>query len=204
MNRVIFLVDGFNLYHALRADARYSKYKWLDLDKLCRCFVTRAARIERIYYFTALAQWNPDKVKRHQTFIRALLTRGVQPVYGAFRVVDRQCRATCGRWYKTHEEKRTDVNIAIHLFQLAVQDRYDAAAIISGDSDLIPAVEAVKATFPTKRVGIITPPGRAAEELRQVADFHMKIKEHHLQSSLFPVELDLGNGQKIECPQAWR
>jgi len=42
MSRVVFFVDGFNVYHAIEANPAYRKYKWLDLDKLCRSLTRRA------------------------------------------------------------------------------------------------------------------------------------------------------------------
>jgi hypothetical protein len=74
---------------------------------------------------------------------------------------------------------------------------------LSGDSDLIPAIKAVQTTFPNKKIGVIIPIGRRAELLKQTCDFHMKIKERHLQNSLFEKEIDIGNNQKIVCPPEW-
>ena len=87
---------------------------------------------------------------------------------------------------------------------MAIQDKYDNAIIVSGDSDLIPSIKAVQETFPTKRIGIVIPIGRRAEELKNVTDFHYKMKEKHLKTSLFDQEIDLGNDQKIICPLDWR
>ena len=66
----------------------------------------------------------------------------------------------------TFEEKRTDVNIAIHLFQNAVMDAYDKAVLVSGD--IIPAVQAVQKTFPQKNLSVVIPIGRRAEELKRL------------------------------------
>ena len=203
MERVVCLVDGFNLYHSLEVSPSLRQYKWLDLDKLCRCFTTRKQQLEELYYFTALTHWNPEKVRRHRTFIRALQFRGARIVYGEFRRVDRICRL-CHGTYKTFEEKQTDVNIAIYLFRLAIQDRFDTALVVSGDSDLVPSIDAVHATFPSKRIGILIPPGRRAGLLKDIADFHAKITERHLRSSLLDFEIDLGDGETLRCPDAWR
>ncbi len=92
-----------------------------------------------------------DKVKRHKIFIKAQELKGIRIIYGEFRKRDKHCRV-CKNWYQTFEEKQTDVNIAIKLFELAIQDKYDKALIISGDSDLIPSIKAVKSTFPHKGV----------------------------------------------------
>ena len=114
MKRIVFFIDGFNLYHALKERRAYHKYKWLDLSKLSQCYVTRKEKIEDIYYFSALATWSAQKVAKHQTYIRALKFRGVQVVYGKFKHRDKLC-LLCNRSYTKPEEKQTDVNIAIYL-----------------------------------------------------------------------------------------
>lgn len=91
------------------------------------------------------------------------------------------------------EEKQTDVNIAIKLFQTAIADLYDTALIVSGDSDLIPAIEAVKQTFPDKRVTVVIPIGRRAEALKHAAHAHMKMKVKHLATSQFEDRIQKGD-----------
>jgi len=179
------------------------RYKWIDLNGLSKKFVTKKDKIEDIYYFTALATWSPDKVKRHKIFIKAQELKGIRIIYGEFRKRDKHCRV-CKNWYQTFEEKQTDVNIAIKLFELAIQDKYDKALIITGDSDLIHSIKAVKSTFPHKSIGVIIPIGRRAELLKQTCDFHMKMKEKHLKASMLPDEILLGNNKKLERPQKWK
>ncbi len=135
--------------------------------------------------------------------IKALKYNGVEVIYGKFRKVDKTCRI-CKKTYQTYEEKQTDVNIAIQLFRSAIQDEYDTAMIVSGDSDLIASIEAVKTTFPNKQVGIIIPIGRRAELLKQTADFHMKIKEKHLKSSVFDRNVQIDDNTRIICPSSWK
>jgi uncharacterized LabA/DUF88 family protein len=203
MARIAFFVDGFNLYHALQANPAYHKYKWLDLSKLCATFITKSDQIVEIYYFTALTTWNQPKMARHQTYIRALESKNVHIVYGEFKRKDKFCQL-CKQTFHTFEEKQTDVNVAIYLFKLAIQDIYDTAIIISGDSDLIPSLSAVRSMFPNKRIGVIIPIGRASESLKQTAHFHMKMKQHHLQTSLFPPIVNLGKNQTVNCPVTWQ
>jgi len=86
------------------------------------------------------------------------------------------------------------------LFQ---RDEFDTALIISGDSDLVPVVEAVKTLFPAKRVGVIIPINGKAASLKYACEFHMKMKEKHLKASVFPDEIDLGGGIKLLRPPSW-
>ena len=197
-----FFVDGFNLYHALENNV-YRKYKWLDISKLCQSFLRKQDRVSGIYYFTALTIWDQNKVDRHKNYIRALESKGIQIIYGEFKRKDRICRLY-HKTYQTFEEKQTDVNIAIHLFRYALEGRYDTAVIISGDSDLIPSISAVKSIFPNKSIGIILPIGRASESLKNISDFHMKMKEYHLSSCLFPSIVNIGQSQTVSRPESWK
>ena len=203
MKRVVVLIDGYNVYHAIDINPTWHKYKWLNYAKLAQLFIPKTDKVEAMYYFTALATWMPDKMARHRLFIRTTELQGVNIVYGLFKVRDKFC-TNCKTWYKAHEEKQTDVNIATYLFRLAVEDRYDKALILSGDSDLVPAIKEVRATFPNKQVGVIIPIGRRSEELKLISDFYMRMKEKHLRDSRFPESIDLGAGQTLECPQSWR
>ena len=154
-------------------------------------------------YFTTYTTWDQVKLAKHQIYVKVLQSVGVEVVFGAFRYADKTCRI-CYKQYKTFEEKQTDVNIAIKLFQTAVQDLWDTAIIVSGDSDLIPAIQAVKSTFPAKRMGLVIPIGRRAEELKQAVDFHMKLKEKHLATSQFEDEITIDSGIKLSRPITWK
>lgn len=201
MKKVIFFIDGFNLYHAI-ANKTYRQYKWLNLNRLAYHFINKSEKIENIYYFTALTQWNPHKVKRHKIYIKALESEGVKTVYGQFKKKTKKCRI-CHQMFETFEEKQTDVNIAIYLFKLAIENKYDRAFLISGDSDLIPAISAIKASFPQKEISVIIPIRGRAFELKNACDSHVQMKEKHLKMNQFPREIRLPDGSKINCPSTW-
>lgn len=203
MQRVYVFVDGFNIYHAINSNPAWQPYKWLDLVALSKTLVPKSESIRGVIYCTALATWLPTSLARHKNYIKALELTGVHVVYGQFKVRDKQC-SKCGYQYKSHEEKQTDVNIATWLFRLAAEDRYDKAIIISGDSDLIPAVQGVKYAYPAKEIAVAIPIGRKADELKQVCDRYIRLKLHHLQTSRLPEEIDLGGGKKLLCPTEYR
>jgi uncharacterized LabA/DUF88 family protein len=209
MAKIVFFVDGFNLYHALDYSQvgpnhdRFRRYKWLNLRKLASLFVGRLDTLEEVLYFTAVAEWDARKAAKHRLFIRAQESEGVTIVYGEFKRKDKRC-LVCRRQYSTYEEKQTDVNIALQLLQYAIKDRYDRAVIISGDTDLIPAIKAVHSTFPTKQIGVIVPIGRSSEDIRKQADFRFKMREHHLATCRFPDIIQLPNNTTLECPLGWR
>lgn len=209
MAKVIFFVDGFNLYHALDYTEsgpnhfRFRKYKWLNLNKLACLFVGPLDSLEQVLLFTAYATWDPQKVARHKLFIRANESAGVSVVFGEFKRKDKYCKL-CKRQFHSFEEKQTDVNIALELFRLAYLDKYDRAVIISGDTDLIPAIKAVRATFPQKQIGVMIPIGKSSEDLLKHADFRFRMKEQHLASSRFPNTVQLSVGATVDCPPNWR
>lgn len=209
MAKIVFLVDGFNLYHALDyAEAipdhfRWRRYKWLNLYKLASLFVGSKDTLEQVILFTALATWDPSKVARHKLFIRANEHAGVSVVFGEFKRKERRCRL-CKKRFLTFEEKQTDVNIALALFELAAKDRYDRAVVVSGDTDLIPAIKAVRATFPHKQIGVMLPIGKASEDMLKTADFRFKMREHHLISSRFPDGIVLPDKSTLDCPLTWK
>jgi uncharacterized LabA/DUF88 family protein len=205
MNRVSFFIDGFNVFHSLDCQKSYHKYKWLDYSALAKCFITSKDTIADIYYFTAYAEWEPAKKVRHQLLIRALTMQGVKIVFGKFKLRDKKCRH-CHKTYQTFEEKQTDVNISIKLFQCAYDDTFDTGILVTGDSDIVPAIKAVKESFPAKRIGLVIPIGRSAEEMKNACDFHMKMKEKHLTDSQFPdsIVIDATKNITLNRPPNWK
>ena len=201
MQRAIFFVDGFNLYHAIAGVKSLRKYKWLDLHKLCSSFLSSREKLVKILYFTAYYPGTPERRLKHQTYIRAIEVPGVETIYGEFKRKDKYCDH-CGRSFPGFEEKQTDVNIAIELFRQAVTNTYDTAIIISGDSDLIPAIKAVKNTFPNKTVKLILPPHRQSESLKQVCHSFMRMKEKHLLTNQLPDKI-VFDGVCLEKPRDW-
>lgn len=96
-------------------------------------------------------------------------------VLGKFKRNERCC-TSCGMPFLVPEEKRTDVNIAIHLVEEAYRDSFDTALLISGDTDLVPAISMVFSAFPAKKIGIIAPYKRYNGEIAEAGTFSRKIQ----------------------------
>ena len=185
MNRVAFFIDGFNLYHSLKDNA--SDCRWLNLRKLCEHYIdSQKEVIVSIYYFSAIATWHHDqtKVQRHNLYISRLRQENITPILGKFKEKDMTC-GKCGQHYKSHEEKRTDVNIALKMVSDAVLGKYDTAILVSGDTDMIPAIETIRDLSLHKRIGVLFPLKRFTNELKEAADFSMTIKKQVLLQCLF-------------------
>lgn len=190
--RVSAFIDGFNLYHAISALQR-DHLKWLDLRKLCEAFAPAPQfDLRHVYYFSAYATWRPSAYKRHRTFIAALTATGVTPVLGKFKEKERRC-LRCKQSWRTHEEKESDVNIALYLLRGATRDEYDRALVMTQDSDIAPAVEMVRSEFPNKSVRIITPVGmsHSFELVRAVGGkkHATSMQRIHIERSLFGHEV---------------
>ena len=111
-DRVTCFIDGFNLYHAIDS-MREQHLKWVDLWSLSETFIKRRSQsLQEVYYFSAYAPWLPEKMKRHRLYVSALIATGVTPIMAKFKDKDRWC-PNCGHHWIGHEEKETDVNIAL-------------------------------------------------------------------------------------------
>ena len=202
IGRVVALVDGFNVYYAIKNDPRLAGFKWLDYRKLCASILPRAATLGDVFYFTALFRRDQGAVARHRTYIRALRAVDVQPVFGKFKGRDRKC-PYCNRWFAMPEEKQTDVNIAVRLCLEAGNDSFDTALLVTGDTDLLPVVNAMHDQFPGKRVGVFIPPHRGSKELVDAAAFHVRMKHRHLATCQLPDEVVLRDGSTVKRPASW-
>ena len=201
MNRYCFYIDGFNVYYSLNTK-RFQKYKWLDCRKVAEGLVKGGDKIAGIFYFTTLVEWKPDSVVRHKQHIKALRSVGVEAVFGRFMQKRERCHV-CGRYYKTHEEKQTDVNIALHIVCDGINDLYDRAVIVSGDTDLVPVIEAVHKIVPDKEIGVMFPLRRYNNSLEKAADFATTMREKLLNRCQFPDKIKVGS-TTIKRPDSWR
>jgi uncharacterized LabA/DUF88 family protein len=202
MARYCFYIDGFNMYYALQEKPHYAKYKWLNYRKLAETVIGSSDEIAGIFYFTAFVTWKPESVKRHKTYIRALQSVDVETIRGRFMRKDIECHL-CHRIFRTHEEKQSDVNIALKVLGDAVDDLYDKAVIISADSDLLPVIKSVQKHSPEKEIGIMFPIGYNSFELRQNAAFLRKMREKLLRECKFPDEVKVGS-IIIKKPESWQ
>ena len=108
-------------------------------------------------------------------------------------------------------DARTCAILHVPIIQIcgwdAYEDRCDHLIVVSGDSDLVPAVRMVKARFPNKMVTVYVPtrnPVRgAAVELRSAADKHRDLPLNLLRFSQLPNPLPDGAGGFIHKPSTW-
>jgi uncharacterized LabA/DUF88 family protein len=212
--RVHCFIDGFNLYHALQwfedgvddADhRRYRKYKWASLKTLANCYISPKSQVlVGVSLFTTYTHWDSSKMLRHRQFVMAQESEGVQVTFGKFKQKFVECEAICKSRFPIWQEKQTDVNIAIRMTDLARQNAYDKALIISGDSDLIPAIKLIHRTYPEKQVAVVVPIGRKGEEIEAACN-HQKftMTEDHLKRSHMADKLKHPSGAWVMKPYVY-
>ena len=200
--RVITYIDGYNLYHGLLAAGLRSS-RWLDLPKLGRSLLEPDHQLVLTRYFTTWVKGNQAKARKQVRYVDALKTRGrIEIDFGRFLQKPDACRR-CGHNWTKKEEKRTDVNIAVRLLEDAYDDRFDTAMVVSGDSDLVSPIEAIRSRFPHKRVLVAFPPKRQSSDLRRVADGAFKIIDRHIRECRLPRTVTSPDGIILTAPQGW-
>ena len=202
-------IDGFNLYYGA---LRRSPYRWLNLEELCRRILGSRYTLNRIRYFTAdVKQSRTDKQKhvRQQIYQRALRTIPSVTIHkGRFIRRPRWMNLAAplpgllkrARVQRT-EEKGSDVNLATYLvFDAAVRD-FQAAFVISNDTDLVEPIRLVRQEF-SRPVGVISPHRSRSDQMRKAATTYNLLDHTVLPSCQFPPELTDAAGT-FQKPAEW-
>ena len=161
LRRVVVYIDGFNLFYGLKSRG-WKRFYWLDPGLLAENILKPGQSLVAVKYFTSRitpSPSDPDKHRRQATWLEAIeALERARIFYGHFLPKSRRC-LTCGATWISHEEKMTDVNIAVELLRDSYDDLFDTALLISADSDLTAPVEAIRARRPDKWIVVVSPPG---------------------------------------------
>ena len=197
MGKVACYIDGFNLYHAIVGLNR-PHLKWVNLFSLAESLTREKETLVAVNYFSAYATWLPGAYARHRRYIAALGAMGVTPIMAHFKYKDRSCRR-CGHTWTDHEEKETDVRLALKILEDATDSVFDRAIIISADSDLVPVVQTLIRKFPKKTVLVATPPKRYAvgRDLLTAAHSSIAITPGRIAKHLLPDQLIDNSGNVL-------
>ena len=205
--RAIVYVDGFNFYYGALKNC---PHKWLNLERFF-CRLRQHDQIQKIRYFTA--KITGSHLANQEAYLLALTTLPfVDVILGRFKAKQITCLVPAcpnpgRRVFTTQEEKRTDVNIALWMLHDAQQDLCDRLILVSGDSDLVPAVRMVRDNFPGKEIVVYIPAKNetrgAALELRAEAHKNKTLPLDLLAKSQLPASIDLGGGRIVKKPAAW-
>ena len=208
MKQTNVYLDSFNLYYGC---IRGTPYRWLDLAKLCRALLPSHS-IGRIRYFTAIVQarpGDPQQPERQQTYLRALETiPNLSIHYGHFlsHVTRLPLAHPPAHGPQTvevvkTEEKGSDVNLATCLLVDGFNSDYEAAVVISNDTDLLEPIKFVRQQLGCS-VGILNPQRKQSRALAQVVTFYKRIRTGVLRAGQLPPTLTDTHGT-ITKPAAW-
>ena len=214
VNRTAFLIDGFNLYHSVKT-ASYDLglgglgTRWLDIKAFCASYLHAIggnAQIYDIYYFSALAKHllasDPDITKRHELYIECLKATGVTVELSKFKKKTIPC-PHCGRKITRREEKETDVAVASKLLEILHLGQCDTAIIVTGDTDIVPAVKTAQKIFPSQKLGFLLPYKRHNAELTRLSSTHFLVTSTAYTRHQFPDPVSLRNGRTINKSATW-
>lgn len=209
--KVTFLIDGFNLYHSIE-DVKLHEgidAKWLDIKTVLHSYLTGLgsdAKFHNIFYFTALRHHvkaeKPNSIERHKRYISVLESTGITTIYGKFKPKNIKCKS-CDGEFIAYEEKKTDVAIASKLLELVHNNHSDSYVIVSGDTDLIPAIQLAKKMNNNIKIFVLFPYRRTNDEVKQYVDGSFKLKPTKYASCLFQGIVTTKNAGDIAKPSHW-
>ena len=208
LKRYCVYVDGFNLYYR---SLKKSPYRWLNLKLLFENLNFEQGQLVSLKYFTSKVSprsGNLDIHIRQNMYLRALATIPEYSVhFGQFKkrhvkgaLLDSKGRPGRIVTVEKFEEKGSDVNIANHMLADGFLDKYDAAILISNDSDLAGTLDLIK-EYIKKPVGLVTT-GDLTIDLKRRASFARKITDEILAGSQFPQEMSDNEGN-FRRPKKW-
>jgi hypothetical protein len=156
--KVTIFFDGANFYRSL---LRYDESLRVDYDRLATWITQQvggpSALFSGAYYYVGVS---PDAPPLVEGFLKGLELRPGYFVKRESRVRRAGRCPACGKEYEYTTEKRVDTRLVADLIHYAASNAFDAAVLVSGDDDFVPAVEAVNALG--KQVWVAT---WSAEEL---------------------------------------
>jgi hypothetical protein len=176
--------------------------------------------------YSALAQHleprKPDVVRRHRTFLAALESTGVTVNLAKFKRKERVVTLAesrvqfqpIRRWwhlplrsvrvsFETHEEKETDVAIACKLLEVLHRGQCDAVVLLTGDTDIAPAIRTARALYPKQEIIVAFPFQRYNKELANLVARSVKLSVQLYEAHQFPVTVMSAKGKPIVKPKTW-
>ncbi|MBI2158242.1 MAG: NYN domain-containing protein [Candidatus Rokubacteria bacterium] len=172
--KVSLFIDGQNFYRSLQ---RFDDTLRVDYDKLA-AWITQAvggpsAIFGGAYYYVGVSADAPTVV---EGFLKGLELRPGYFVKREPRVRRSGRCPQCGGEYEYTTEKRVDTRLVADLIHYAAIGAFDAAVVVSGDDDFVPAVEAVNALG--KQVWVATwSAAELSSDLRVRAFGHLSLSD---------------------------
>lgn len=210
MKRVIAYIDGYNLYRGIKARILPqnpnstpwpSHLLWLNLQGLAKSLLKDDETLTQTHYFTAGIPSPEGSRIRQNLFIDALNTLSdFEITYGRFqKEYDNTCHQ-CGSPMYASKEKMTDVNIAVQMLKDAQKNRFDKALLITGDTDQVSVINAIRDGYSDKTVFVAFPPERFNDHLETAATVSARIGRSRLEENLFADQIERQDGFMLRNP----
>lgn len=177
--RVNAYIDGYNLYHA-EVNLNDNRLKWVNLRALCQHFCDESDTLDKVYYFTAYAEYhksNPKKaykIDNHKKYTDDFLSGfGVEKKLGFFS--------------GAKKEKQTDINLALQFYEDAIYNRFDKAFLVTADTDFVAVVKKIRDNKETRNKQIIIlAPHKCQRENFEAVDNILQLEREHFAGHLLP------------------
>ena len=210
-------VDGFNFDYAAfgKGRGKHAAFRWLDLPRFFDA-VLPDLDITHIRYFTAKvrpAPWKPTdfaNTARQDRYLRAVASLPRTTVHEAKFSTWKVTRPLAGPvgvepTYVTvwdTKEKGSDVSLASFMLVDGFRGLYDAAVVVSDDSDLLDPVRLVRSELGLN-VGVVRVRVHRASVFRTEVDFVRSVRRWHFATCQLPLVIDLPRGGVIRRPTGW-
>lgn len=235
--RVNVYLDGFNFYFALKSKIaerwwkRKNSFKRCNYRKLFGHFLGNDEVLGDVYFFTAYKINDGGALQRHKTYIQALNSVWVKIILGKYLEKRQTYRKgnntlvsiqfngdvlqqkTCLELLQTleyisYEEKETDVKIALQIVEDAFLNKYQKAIIVTGDSDIVPALHTVRNLSKMNHIekkwfALVLIPWTKGRMMRQCADSVHEITAEIMEKSILPESMMIGN-EEVHIPSSWK
>ena len=207
--RAAVYVDGFDLYFGMRAAGLHGS-RWLNVFELAGK-LGQDREVVSVNYYAADVKGGGGKSQRQRVYLAALaeVCPDLRIVRGKYQERRQRCPECDNRW-TTYGEKMTDVRIAVDIVTDAWSDQFDVAIVVTADSDLIPAIEAVRSKFGTdgetdqaKGAIVAFPPQRQSRGPKIAADDVFDINPSLIENSQLPPIVPREGKPPLTRPERW-
>ena len=195
--RVALFFDGKNHMKDLR---RAASDRWIEHGTLAKWVVEHVGGTQMVsaWYYTGVPNPNDEAVGGDKHALADLLD-DLERKPGFFvrrfnrRANSRDC-PHCRQLITYTEEKMVDTSLVVDLVLLASRDAFDIAVVFSGDSDIAPALDALRGMG--KQAWIATFGDAALSRTLSRAAWHTIDLLPHIESFAFP-ELEVAGARSV-------
>jgi len=171
IERLMIFIDGQNLFYGCNS---YQKGFVWDYDKFISVLANLMPnrKLIQVYYHSSIAPVDPNRAGddvryRKQQMFYNVLRQKCKTEIKETKVQSVPC-PNCGTTFKRPKEKGVDVGLAADLLLYGMTEDYDAAIVVSGDSDYIPVLKKLAERKPNLKIEVAQFRGQVGYDLRNL------------------------------------